>query len=74
MKITYDPEADAAYIYLAENHGEVTTVKANERVFLDYGAADELVGVEILDASHVLGFDRAHPEIKIDRALAVCAT
>jgi len=74
MKITYDPEVDAAYIYLTEQRGEVTTVKANERVFLDYGAADELVGIEILDASQVLGFDRARPEIKIDKALAVCAT
>jgi len=73
MKITYDPEVDAVYIYLTEQRGEVTTVKVNERVFLDYGAADELVGIEILDASEVLGFDRARPEIKIDKALAVCA-
>jgi uncharacterized protein YuzE len=73
MKITYDPEVDAAYIYLIENPGEVTTVKANENVFLDYGPADELAGIEILDASQVLGFDRAHPEIRIDKALSVCA-
>ncbi len=73
MKITYDPQVDAAYIYLTEQRGEVTTVKANENVFLDYGAADELVGIEILDASRVLGFDREHPEIKIDKALTVCA-
>ena len=73
MKITYDSEVDAAYIYLTEERGEVTTVKVNERVFLDYGAGDELVGIEILDASEVLGFDRPRPEIKIDKALAVCA-
>lgn len=74
MKITYDPEVDAAYVYLTEKRGEVTTVKVNESVFLDYGAADELVGIEILDASKVLGFDRNHPEIKIDRALTVSPT
>ena len=73
MKITYDPEVDAAYIYLTDQRGEVTTVKANENVFLDYGVADELVGIEILDASQVLGFDRKRPEIKIDKAFAVCA-
>jgi uncharacterized protein YuzE len=74
MKITYDPEVDAAHIYLTEQRGEVTTVKANENVFLDYGPGDQLVGIEILDASEVLDFDREHPEIKIDKALAVCAT
>lgn len=74
MKITYDPEVDAAYIYLTEKRGgQVTTVKVNEQVFLDYGAADELAGIEILDASEVLGFDRERPEIKIDKALAVLA-
>ena len=73
MKITYDPEVDAAYIYLTEKRGEVTTVKANENVFLDYGPGDELVGIEILDASEVLDFDRNHPEIKIDKAFAVLA-
>ncbi|MBU6400063.1 MAG: DUF2283 domain-containing protein [Verrucomicrobia bacterium] len=72
MKITYDAEVDAAYIYLTEQRGEVTTVKANENVYLDYGAADELVGIEILDASEVLGFDRKHPKIQVDKALAVC--
>jgi uncharacterized protein YuzE len=72
MKITYDPEVDAAYIYLSENRGgEVTTAKVNERVFLDYGPADELVGIEILDASKVLGFNRSRPEISIDKALTV---
>jgi uncharacterized protein YuzE len=72
MKITYDPEANAAYIYLTEKRGsEVTTAKVNEQVYLDYGAGDELVGIEILDASEVLGFDRARPEITIDKALGV---
>jgi uncharacterized protein YuzE len=73
MKITYDPEVDAAYIYLTEKRGDVTTVKANENVFLDYGAADDLVGIEILEASQVLGFDRENPRITIDKALSVCA-
>ena len=73
MKITYDPEVDAAYIYLTEKRGEVTTVQVNDRIFLDYGGADELVGIEILDASKVLGFDRKRPQITIDKALSVCA-
>jgi uncharacterized protein YuzE len=73
MKITYDPEVDAAYIYLTEKRGHITTARVNDRVFLDYGEADDLVGIEILDASQVLGFDREHPRITIDKALTVCA-
>lgn len=71
MRITYDPEVDAAYIYLTEKRGQVTTAQVNDRVFLDYGKGDDLVGIEILDASKVLGFDRERPRITIDKALAV---
>ena len=61
MKITYDPEVDAAYIYLTDKRGgEVTTAKVNEQIFLDYGAADELVGIEILYASELLLVSTAH--------------
>ena len=71
MKITYDPEVDAAYIYLTEESEQVTTVQVNANVFLDYGAADSLVGIEILNAATVLKFDKAHPSIRISDALEV---
>jgi uncharacterized protein YuzE len=71
MKITYDAKVDAAYIYLTEKRGQVTTARVNDRIFLDYGEADDLVGIEILDASEVLGFDRQHPQITIEKSLAV---
>ena len=58
MKITYDPEVDAAYIYLADiepggvkrtyecDPGEVGTM-----VNLDFDGEGRIVGVEVLSAS-----------------------
>lgn len=55
MKISYDPEADALYINLIEGKQECRTLRLNEEVALDVGPGESLVGIEILDASHVLG-------------------
>ena len=55
MKISYDPEADALYIRLIEGKQECRTLRLNEEAALDVGPGETLVGIEILDASHVLG-------------------
>ena len=55
MKVSYDPEADALYIRLIEGRQECRTLRLNEEVALDVGPGEILVGIEILDASHVLG-------------------
>ena len=55
MKIRYDSEADALYIRLIEGRQECRVVRLNEDVALDVGPGETLVGIEILDASHVLG-------------------
>ena len=55
MKISYDPEADALYIRLVAGRQECRTLRLNEEVALDAGPGEVLVGIEILDASHVLG-------------------
>ena len=69
MKITYDPEVDAMYIYLVEGKHECRTVQLNDDINLDFGAAEMLVGIEILDASRVLGKGKL-PKLMInDRAL-----
>jgi uncharacterized protein YuzE len=57
MKVKYDKEADAAYIYLkgSVGKGEVKrTVSMNENIILDFDADDKLVGIEILSASSVV--------------------
>jgi len=53
MRITYDNEADAMYIYL--NDREVAkTVRVSDRVLVDLDDEGNLRGIEILFASKVL--------------------
>ena len=55
MKISYDPEIDALYIRLIEGKHECCTVRLNEEIALNIGPDEKLVGIEILDATEVLG-------------------
>ena len=57
MKIEYDKEVDAAYIYLAgdiKGDGAKKTIELNDNIILDFDAEGKLIGVEVLDASKVL--------------------
>jgi len=53
MKITFDKEADAAYIYLKEiSKGEVEkTISLNDSINIDLDKEGKAIGVEVLDAS-----------------------
>jgi len=54
MRIEFDKEADAAYIYLKEkiNEGEaVRTIAINENIILDFNPDNKLIGIEVLNAS-----------------------
>ena len=53
MKITFDREADAAYIYFKEiTAGEVVqTISLNESINVDLDAEGKTLGIEILNAS-----------------------
>ena len=55
MKISYDPEADALYIRLIAGRQECRTLRLNEEAALNVGPGEVLVGIELLNASHVLG-------------------
>ena len=61
MKISYDPEIDALYIRLIEGKYECRTMRLNEEIALNIGPAETLVGIEILDASKVLGQGQLPP-------------
>lgn len=50
MKVQYDKEADAAYIQLSSKHPH-GAVEINEGVVLHTTEKNEIVGIEILDAS-----------------------
>ncbi|MBI4439743.1 DUF2283 domain-containing protein [Candidatus Woesearchaeota archaeon] len=57
MKLEYDKETDAAYIYLEYpiKKGESKkTVRLNNSIILDFDKNNKLLGVEILCASKVL--------------------
>jgi uncharacterized protein YuzE len=56
MKVTYDKEADAAYIYLKKTSpGEAKeTIELNENIILDFDSQNRLIGIEILAASKVV--------------------
>ncbi|MFD3403747.1 DUF2283 domain-containing protein [Kribbella sp. NPDC058693] len=62
MRLTYDPDADAAYVYLVDviGPGEVTrTVPSmleldNAFIAFDLNSDGKIVGFEILGASRVL--------------------
>jgi uncharacterized protein YuzE len=55
LKISYDPEVDALYIRLIEGEHECRTLRLNDEIALNIGPAEQLVGIEILDAKEVLG-------------------
>ena len=48
MKITYDPDADALYIYLEEDADIENTKKVDENTILDYDKAGKIIGIELL--------------------------
>ena len=56
MRVTYDKEADAAYIYLKKiSPGEVKqTVELKENIVLDFNSERKIIGIEILSASKVV--------------------
>lgn len=55
MKISYDSEIDALYIRLVEGEHQCRTLQLTEEIALNIGENELLVGIEILDATEVLG-------------------
>ena len=69
MKITYDADADAMYIYLEGKPGQVVkrTQELGDGIAVDYTSAEGIYGIEILDASERLGFARGCPEVSLEQ-------
>ena len=66
MKIKYDPEVDAAYISFKKGPTQVTTVRVTEDLAIDFGPKEEIVGIEILDASQHLDFSKENPLVELE--------
>lgn len=57
MKLEYDKEVDAAYVYLVYpiKDGEAKkTIKLNENIIIDFNDRGEMIGIEVLNASKLL--------------------
>jgi len=68
MKIYYDEEVDAAYIELSTEEPE-GVIELQEGVNLDVTQNDQIVGIEILDASKKVSIDTLY-RLEIDRPVA----
>jgi len=54
MKISYDPSVDALYIRFVEGKVECEVIRLNDQVAVNIGPGEQIVGIEVLDASEVL--------------------
>ena len=54
MRMTYDPEANAAYIQLRSQRGRVTTIAVTPELNIDVAADGEVCGIELLNADKQL--------------------
>ena len=60
MKLEYDKEVDAGYIYIVDKikEGEaVKTIELNPNIILDFDKGGKLLGIEVLNASKILKKD-----------------
>ncbi|GFP28993.1 DUF2283 domain-containing protein [Candidatus Hakubella thermalkaliphila] len=56
MKIEYDPVRDLLYLYFKEPLAKAAkTVTATPGVHLDFDRDEKLIGIEVIDASEVIG-------------------
>ncbi|MBU0567728.1 DUF2283 domain-containing protein [bacterium] len=60
MKISYDPSVDALYIRFVEGKVECETIHLNDWVSINIGPQEQVVGIEVLDASEVLSGIKEH--------------
>ena len=54
MKLSYDPIVDALYIRFVEEAVECEVIRFNDRVAINIGPEEQVVGIEVLDASQFL--------------------
>lgn len=60
MKISYDPSVDALYIRLVDGPVECEAIRLNDWVSINIGPHEQVVGIEVLDASEVLSGIKEH--------------
>jgi uncharacterized protein YuzE len=71
MKIKYDPDVDALYIDIMEDKKSARVIHLNEDITLDLSRNEELIGIEILDASKIFGEGKIELNYEGLKAIAV---
>ena len=61
MNIIYNDKTDVLYMRLDDRKQDVINRRISEAIVLDIGEGDQLVGIEILDASKHVSLDRILP-------------
>ena len=65
-QISCDQQVDAPYIPFNDASTELTTVRLSEDVAIDLGPKEEIVGIEVLDASEHLSLERMKPTVILE--------
>lgn len=74
MKISYDAEVDALYIQLRElGPGQAENRDLGGGIVADFGPDGRLAGIEILDASIILGSDKEQVIVELAPARRAAA-
>lgn len=51
MRLEYDKDVDAAYIYISETKKVASTIKVTDDVLIDFDNKGRVLGIEVLNAS-----------------------
>jgi len=54
MRLTYDPDANVAYLRLREQQGDVETIEVTSDVLIDIDETGAVCGIELLNATDQL--------------------
>jgi uncharacterized protein YuzE len=70
MKVSYDPQSDALYIELRPlAPGTASNQPLNEDITIDFGPDGKVAGIEVIDASEVLGENLDRLTLEVTTAL-----
>ena len=61
MQVSYNGKTDLLYIRLDDRKQDVVNRRVSEDLVLDMGEGDRIIGIEILDASRHVSFERLLP-------------
>ncbi len=61
MQILYNDKTDLLYLRLDDRKQQVISKRLSEDIVLDLGEDDNIVGIEILDASKCLSLEKLLP-------------